>query len=398
MKETKENGFKGYSKLTNHYSNKFMKFLHRHNLVEGLWIALEKLHGANFQMEYFHETGEIRVGSRNMFIGNDDGRVNETAQYPITTEILALIVKVNEGETLSKEDATKLRTVMESLTFYHCHLVVRKYANELVRFATTEFPNQNVTLYGELFGGKYEDMESQGSNVMKEIQYTNDTEFGIFDMVVDEVLLPYDEVLSHLHGYKFFTIPIERTGTLEELLNMENTFNTNIPKYLNEFNGFSEGDEGYLKPIEGENICEGLVLKPLDSSKFFLPSGDRVSLKFKNEKFAEKKGQSGKKKNVKEVKPLAEHLQSLNDELIQYPTKQRFDNVLSKFTNEVTFKEFPTLLNLMSTDCFEEFEKEANEDLVTAYKSLNKKDAKSMVKIVGGLCSEIIRDYLKRNC
>ena len=388
MKELKQNGFKGYSSLTNHYSKKFLGYLDAHNCIDGQWCMTEKIHGSNFQVYCNSDTKTIRFGKRSSFIGNEIP--NDLIYYLMIKRFF----KSKDDTFIDPFFEQKLKDIKESMSsFYRCDLLIDKYLVDIWIFWMQNFKSSNIRLYGEIFGGNYKGMKSDGKKVQKEVMYTNKTELGIFDMEVNGKLLPYDQVITYLEPYNIFTIPIEKVGTLKELLEVSCEFNTKIPKYLNEFHSLDVTSDDYLNPLD-DNVSEGYVLKPLNPNNFYLPSGSRVSLKYKSEKFNEK----GKSKASKVFKPLSDTMKALIEELSKFPTNSRLLNVLSKFDKNVSFKVFGELNKLMVEDCIDEFKRESNTELVELFNNLEKSDARSINKVIGNISSTIIRDYLKEHC
>jgi len=115
--------------------------------------------------------------------------------------------------------------------------------------------------------------------------------------------------------------------------------------------------KSWLTPegFEGENTSEGLVIEPVFPQYF--NNGSRVYFKNKTVGFSEKSSTSKEKK----VFALSEDESELMNEVLEYNTIQRVNNVLSKF-GQVTNKDFGKILGLTMQDLLEEFSKETEKN------------------------------------
>lgn len=344
--KNKMSKFKKYNSLTNHYVTKSLMIWQAENKIEGLWNATEKIHGSNMNWTYDYMTNELRMGKRSGFI-----------QKP---------------ESFNRSD-----------------LVWDKYSEEIRNFCKNEYPGKDVILYGEIFGGYYPDMVAEGSRIQKEVIYTNKTEFALFDVFVEDCFIPWSLVEEKLKKYRIFHVPSVSVDRLENLMKLDNEFNSTIPDLLNKFHNNIEGDEDFLISLE-DNCTEGFVLKPETPENMFGNGGKRIALKMKNEKFKEKHSDNSKPRVKKE---LTENVLTVFNELSTYVTEQRLANVLSKREGEFEMKFFGQVLGEFVMDCLNEFLEEGDENMISVYNDLVKLDKKTIKKSIGGLCQTILKNY-----
>ena len=244
--------FKEYQKISMHNTAKAMANGPENDLK---WIAMEKVHGANFCM--IHDGEKIFCCRRN--------------------DIL------HEHET-----------------FYNFQMIRDKYKDNMAKLffllsepntLRTIYPDKDVTLerimlYGELYGGIYPHAEVEDFgylHVQKGVYYTSNIGFYVFDVaikVTDEEArwLNYDLAMELFEQCEFFYSKPLHTGTLRECLDYNINFNSTIPDLLG-------------LPKLDKNQCEGIVIKPV-KPLFFGRNKIRAIFKKKNEKFAEIKPKS----------------------------------------------------------------------------------------------------------
>ena len=158
-------------------------------------------------------------------------------------------------------------------------------------------------------------------------------------------------------------------GTLDECLEFNNAFQSNIPTWLG------------LPPIE-DNICEGVVFKPM--VPYFFNNGDRILLKNKNERFSEKK----KEKVHKVIPDLPEDVKKAISTVSEYINDNRLNNVISHEGEFDMPKDFGRLIKLFTMDILNDFIKEYKE-----WNSLEKVNQKLVTKEVNSLAVKVIKDH-----
>lgn len=163
--------FHKFSSLENTYRQNLIDKVQYEGKDGGLWMATEKLHGANFS--FWCDGTEVKVASRTQFV---DG------------------------------------------TFYNCQAVINKYSNKVLDLfkEVNGFTNnlEHITVYGELFGG----------NIQKEVEY-GEKDFRAFDLVVNGEIIEKgaaNQLISVIAGIPF--VPIILVGTFAECLALSNTF------------------------------------------------------------------------------------------------------------------------------------------------------------------------------
>lgn len=170
-----------FSSLENSYRQNLVDKVQYEGKDGGLWIATEKLHGANFS--FWCDGVDVKVASRTQFV---DG------------------------------------------TFYNCQAVINKYSDKVFSLfkALPEYTKQ-IVIYGELFGG----------NVQKEVEY-GEKDFHAFDMTIDSVVQTKLAQRSLCEGSGIPSSPFIASGTFAECLAIENTFKSTLTPegYLEENN------------------------------------------------------------------------------------------------------------------------------------------------------------------
>jgi len=228
-----------------------------------------------------------------------------------------------------KEVKTASRTQFVDGTFYNCQAVINRYSQGVLETWSSVCKEGDIlTIYGELFGG----------NIQKEVQY-GEKDFKGFDVAINGEIQEKSTAFSIIRFASINTVPVLRTGTFAECMSVPNTF------------------KSWLTPegFEGENTSEGLVIEPVFPQYF--NNGSRVYFKNKTVGFSEKSSTSKEKK----VFALSEDESELMNEVLEYNTIQRVNNVLSKF-GQVTNKDFGKILGLTMQDLLEEFSKETEKN------------------------------------
>lgn len=174
--------FKKFSSLDNTYRQNLIDKTQYEGKDGGLWIATEKLHGANFS--FWCDGTEVKVASRSQFV---DG------------------------------------------TFYNCQAVINRYSQGILDWCQQKGVSDFV-VYGELFGG----------NIQKEVKY-GEKDFAAFDVVIDGKVLDKHSAwrIAKECGLNF--APVLFTGTFKECLEVNNTFKSTLTPEGYEGENISEG-------------------------------------------------------------------------------------------------------------------------------------------------------------
>jgi len=270
--------------------------------------------------------------------------------------------------------------IANDANFYGCQEVIEKVTPNiralhkgLLNHSKYEFSEMGVR--GEICGGWYPHPDvpknSQATKVQDKVWYSPNNEFYGFDIMLDGLYMDTDEVHKWLERYGILNSLIF-TGAFKECLECSNEFQTTIPGMLG------------LPPID-DNICEGIVLRPIIPA--FFPCGSRVILKSKNPRFAEKEN---KKKTPRVQIEISPEGQELLDELRSFITENRLKNVLSHGEIEtITNKDFGKLMKLYTADVWEDFEKDNKED----FEALDKDEQKRITKSLSSFAADLIREH-----
>lgn len=185
--------FRKFSSLENTYRTNLLEKIQYEGKDGGLWMATEKLHGANFS--FWCDGNEVKVASRTQFV---DG------------------------------------------TFYNCQAVINKYQDLVMQLWQNESMGDDSTelaIFGELFGG----------NVQKEVEY-GEKDFHAFDVVVNGT--PINKALAQEGctevGIPF--VPVIHSGSFAECLALSNTFKSTLTPEGYEEENTSEGL--VIEPVE----------------------------------------------------------------------------------------------------------------------------------------------------
>lgn len=245
--------------------------------------------------------------------------------------------------------------VLEADTKFFNHRILDKYHDKLRKLynvINTKMVNDGeadcvIQVYGEYVG----------PGVQKGIDY-GEPDFYLFDIRVNGKYLPFTSVIYYNDVFDFKLVPVIYVGTLEECMQQDNEFNSRIL--------FKE-----------DNVCEGVVIKPYYDA-LYLSTGERVIIKNKNDKWAEKAKMPKRIKN-----PLTENVKNQLAELTPFVTENRVNNVISKdvMWQEIDNSNFGKLIQAVIEDICEEAEK-TEEDI----KPIKKFLSREVAKVVRSVC------------
>lgn len=288
--------FVKYNSLENHYRSKFIDNVELKVPDDQKWIATEKIHGANFSIWFNGD--ELQLAKRTGFIEDGDKFFNY--QQAITNQLLedieAMYMALDKSAQLSFGDV--------------------------------------LVIDGELYG--------QG--VQRGVEYCDDQRFVAFGMRINNEAHPTGLSLDLMDSYGIPIVPILHRGTMRELIEMNNVFDSVLAKN----NGIDKSP----------NIAEGFVISTCNTFHY-LPSGSSCVIKSKNDKFSESAPKARKAKVKAELTDGQEHILS---ELNRHITDNRLKNVLSKI-GVPTQKDFGKVMGLLTKDCVEEYNKENDSNI-----------------------------------
>ncbi len=322
--------FKKYSSIENTYRQKTIDYISTEGLSGGQWAVSEKIHGGNFSF-WYDGTDPIRCGKKTSLIG-------ETENFYGSQKVLA-------------DNADKIKALFLLLKETHTFIV--------------------MGVYGEIAGGSYphKDVEKivGATKVQDGVWYAPFNFFYAFDIALDNILLDDIEVHSVLEKVGIFNGRPLFTGTLQEALLYSNAFQTTIPARFG------------LPDLEN-NICEGVVIKPVQPKYF--SSGERVILKNKNERWSE----NTKAPTVKTEVEWTGEGKVVFDAICDCLTENRLRNVISHL-GTIDQKGFGKLLGEFTKDALEDYFKDNRE----AFEKLQKDEQKRITKMLGQVASNVIR-------
>ena len=331
--------FKTYNAIENAYQTRVIEQIRMQGFGDEVFIVQEKVHGANFS--FFTDGKEIKIAKRTAFIEKDE-------------------------------------------KFFNAHQVLERYRNNVIEVfqkVKTIHPDvETVVIYGELFGGGYQHKEVESVKdavkVQKGIEYAPHNEFYAFDIKLNGVTYLDTELVNQIFEETgFFYAKILFQGSLEEALKFPNVFNSYIPAWLG------------LPELEN-NRCEGTIVKTL-RTKYF-GNGARIILKNKNEKWAEKAKMVKKQaKTVQKQVHFSEKAQEIWEEIQQYATANRLNNVVSKI-GEFEPKMIGKVIGLFAQDILEDFDK----DFPAAFMAIEKEEQKRINKKLNSLVIDFIKEEL----
>jgi Rnl2 family RNA ligase len=177
------------------------------------WICMEKIHGVN--LSFLTDGGEVVIGKR-------------------------------------------VSVIEESENFFCCKKILNKYSKDildlyyLIRADIRE--TVSIQIFGELFGGYYPNLISMGIPVQREIWYSNQIDYLVYDIQVNvsnssPFFLSHDETEKYLNEMdKLKGVPIITRGLIDDIININSQINTQIPSIYN-------------LPELNDNIIEGFIFK-----------------------------------------------------------------------------------------------------------------------------------------
>ncbi len=334
--------FKKYNSIENSYQLDFLNEIKEQGFYNQEFVVQEKVHGANIC--FITDGKQITSAKRTELIFDDENFYNsKNVQLRYESKILQLFKLISE-----------------------------KYSDV-----------SQVTVFGELFGGVYPHKEVNKIDsaviVQKGIYYSPENDFYAFDILINkEQYLDTDTINIMFEKAGFLYAKTLFRGSLDDCLNYPNNFQSQISKWLG-------------LPDLKQNICEGVVIRPLNPC--FFRNGSRILIKNKNEKWTENNNFIDKdilKLLLKQQENLSDDAQILCEEITKYITESRLLNVISKI-GTVTQKDFGKLLGLYCKDVLEDFLKVHKNE----YDNLEKFESKAINKFLNTHAGNLVTNYLK---
>lgn len=342
--------FSRYSSIENAYREKFilgvkMSVNHREQ-----WVVTEKAHGANYSIYCDGET--IRGAKRSAFLPVDPLQNNFFNNSYVHDKLENNIFQLFEN--------------IKDYQFF--------FGNDGIDY---------IVICGEILGGMYEGAKPRSiyaKKVQKGIYYAPDNELYVFDLKVKFTkektanFINYGSAMIFLAGADIPYAKPLKYGTLDECLEYSNEFPSKIYKM------YKDKDGNDLKELP-DNICEGVVIKPIEPH--FLSSGSRVIIKNKNDRWSE----NSKKREIKPKKEIPPIVLACAEDALVFVNENRLRNVLSHDSGTYTYKDFGRIQGMFTKDVWEDYIKDAGEK----FTSLEKPERKILSKYLATECSVIIR-------
>lgn len=247
-----------------------------------------------------------------------------------------------------------------------------------------------LTVYGELFGGKYPHPDVKENLDVKFVQkgpwYSPNIEFYAFDIKTEHGFLNYDECVRLFEKVGFLYAKVLKRGLLKDLIqfNVEK-METTVTNLLN------------LPKLE-ENYAEGIVLKPVNAH--FIKQC-RVIIKKKSQAFTEKtcltKEELFAKKLKKQKSLLEKHgkidaasesCKELKILMKGYVNVNRLKGLLSKL-GPVDLKGLAKLIGLIAKDALHDFEIDHGEP----FGKLKDEEKKQVTRVLSDCASDLIQKH-----
>jgi Rnl2 family RNA ligase len=328
--------FTKYSSIENHYRDGWIEKIKNNVHPSTQFVVLEKIHGANFS--FVTDGIDIRVAKRTSIIAKDDN-------------------------------------------FFGAPQIFERYKNDVIDLFFNIYSEnkdeevQQIQVYGEIFGGSYNGEKTKESTlVQKEVQYIPFNDYMVFDIKIiyndGSEFMNYLDVKRLCEHSNLKIVPEIFIGTFDECLIQDNEYLTKVPSYYD------------LESIEG-NVCEGNVIKPIDSNLFI--GSDRVIVKHKNDKFKEKGKVKTKNKNIN----ITEKERMWVGEITKYFEPTRLEALFSKGDVKSNMNEFGKISGLFFKDVMDDFIADNKEFL-----ELDKKIRKFIQNLAQNECRLYVRDLL----
>ena len=336
--------FKKYNSIENSYQDDFLCSIIEQGFGDLEYVVQEKVHGANLSF-------------------------------------------ITDGQNILPAKRTEL--ILDNEDFYNSKLVLEKYRNKILALYSdiaNQFHANSVTIFGEIFGGGYPHPDIQKDDkaqlVQRGIYYCPSNEFYAFDIMIDnDKYLDTETANSLFDKHKFVYAKTLFKGSLSRCLAYSNTFKTTIPKAFG------------LPELDG-NICEGVVIRPIQPS--FFRNGSRVIIKNKNEKWAENNNYINKallsKLLQNDGEELSEEASLLCEEIYKLITQNRLDNLISKIGEVNPKKDLGKVLGLYNKDVLTDFLKNFQD----RYNALEKHESKAVNKFLNKYAGQLINDFFDK--
>lgn len=335
-----------YNSIENHYGASFIGRVSREIPEDTVWVAMQKIHGTNFQ---------VIIDGEEILFAKRSGIIDETESF--------------NGH----------------------HEVMRPYMEVLKGFGKS-LNGMIINLFGEL----------AGDGIQKNTPYGK-KDFFLFDVIMRDKNTGYisqfgtkaTDIISIAGSLGLKISPIIKTGKLAELIELNPEFISICPEksvpslYLGRVSEMESGTFENLPEFteEGKGTAEGYVFKPMHTT--FLSNGSRAIIKKKSVSHTEKKAKKTPKVHV----PVSDNDKELISTLASYSTTARVGNVLSHGEVVLSDKTFGKVSGLVMKDILTEYMREHESDNPLSLAD----DSKVVSKTVISLIIKDIHKYWQEN-
>ena len=328
--------FRKYTSIENADPDGYLGKLRAQLLDHGAWVVQEKAHGANLSFR------------------TDDGEHWVSAKR---TSVLAPDERFYSHQSLLAAHLARLR---------------RLYA--LVRERVPDMPGPLI-VFGEVVGGDYPGTElREYPRVQRGVYYAPDHHFYAFDILVGgRDYLPVPEANALFETCDFAYAKTCFGGSLAECLAYPNDFDSTLPALF-----------GYENLRD--NIAEGTVIRPTDGRRD--RSGNRVLLKYKNAKWAEKAARKRRAERAAYVMPEA--VREVVEVATRYVTPARVAGVAGNL-GQLTRRDYGRLLGAAAKDAHADFVK----DHPGVLDALTSAEKKAVTKALSSATAQAVRAYFQ---
>ena len=321
--------FTKWSSIENHYNTvKINKWFYKNpELNDEKFLITEKIHGANFSI--IAQDGQIAFAKRTGIIKPDE----DFYGYK---------------EVFSRSPYIELVEYMKELSLQNVH--------------------EQFQLYGELYGGK----------IQKGVDYGPEKNFRWYAMAINgNTLAPlYQTTFSKI---KDLFVPVIAMPTIGPDLGMD--FFEYLEKFDTKFDSKLTPDDH-----EGENICEGVVIRPFRRNYFL--NGQLLQIKKKNDKFIDRQHQ---KKVPRPPKEVSENVQKWIDKLSTFVNSVRTDDLMSKMGPLEDIHNIGGYAKSYFSDIYSELGTKS----LREWEMLEKSDTKIVKKTLSGLIFAELKRFLQ---
>ncbi len=229
---------------------------------------------------------------------------------------------------------------------------VALFSEELLREKFEEhFPNSDVVIFGEAYGGKQQGMSHT---------YGKQLKFIAFDVKVDEYWLDVPKADDVANKFYIEFVDYRKVSTDLEILD----YHRDKPSVQAIRNGVTEAKKR-----------EGVVLRPLIELR--KNNGERVICKHKGEDFQETK--TKREVNPDKMKVL-EEANSIADEWV---TEMRLTHVLDKLPQDIGIESTSKVISAMIEDVY----REAKDEIV---------ESKEVSKVIGSRTAKMFKNRITK--